>query len=246
MQGVEKCWRCESPCSQRCGRCSVAYYCSKKCQKQDWGRHKVDCDAAAIFKVCSACGKKVESKNHQCTNCMEAWYCDKQCQGDNWSEHKSKCQMNTGKIVALASRVKRYYLIKAMSPVVTVTYYWGNLPAVDLINLPMNEGASYSKPLSLLLCGVGDPRNVLLSIASLPDSFEGKVNFVLNDISLCTLARTVLLIYMLSKGELLSNSNLQVTGLFAVKRNVIWFIHTWLTFCINTALFEFYVKLCIN
>ena len=81
----------------------------------------------------------------------------------------------------------------------------------------MNEGASYSKPLSLLLCGVGDPRNVLLSIASLPDTFQETVNFVLNDICSCTLARTVLLIYMLSKGELLSNSNQKTNRAFSLK-----------------------------
>ena len=82
------------------------------------------------------------------------------------------------------------------------TYYWGNVPAVDLLNLPMNEGEEYSNPMAFLLCGVGDPRNVLLKIASLPDVYTQKVSFVLNDICLCTLARTVLLLYMLYKGEI--------------------------------------------
>ncbi|KAG2451266.1 hypothetical protein HYH02_003873 [Chlamydomonas schloesseri] len=27
----------------RCGRCRAAFYCSKECQKQDWGKHKSDC-----------------------------------------------------------------------------------------------------------------------------------------------------------------------------------------------------------
>ena len=125
--------------------------------------------------------------------------------------------MNTEKIVVLTVKLDRFYSIKMDSPGLCVTYYWGNLPAVDLINLPMNEGASYSKPLSLLLCGVGDPRNVLLSIASLPDTFQETVNFVLNDICSCTLARTVLLIYMLSKGELLSNSNKKTNRAFSLK-----------------------------
>ena len=58
------------------------------------------------------------------------------------------------------------------------TYYWGNVPAVDLLNLSMNEGEAYSDPLALLLCGVGDPRNVLLTIASLPDACKQKVTFV--------------------------------------------------------------------
>ena len=80
------------------------------------------------------------------------------------------------------------------------TYYWGNIPAVDLLNLSMNEGEEYSNSLALLLCGVGDPRNVLLTTASLPDVYTQQVSFVLNDICPCTLARTVLLLYMLYKG----------------------------------------------
>jgi hypothetical protein len=56
--------------------------------------------------------------------------------------------------------------------------------------------------LSLLLCGVGDPRNVCLTISKLQDTkYEGKITFVMNDISACTLARTVLLLYLLCKGK---------------------------------------------
>ena len=32
------------------------------------------------------------------------------------------------------------------------TYYRGNIPAVDLLNLSMNEGEEYSSSLALLLC----------------------------------------------------------------------------------------------
>ena len=80
------------------------------------------------------------------------------------------------------------------------TYYWGNIPAVNLLNLSMNEGREYSSSLALLLCIVGEPRNVLLTIASLPEVYTQQVSFVLNDICPCTLARTVLLLYMLNKG----------------------------------------------
>ena len=82
-------------------------------------------------------------------------------------------------------------------------YYWGNIPATDLINLPLNEGCDYSKPLSVLACGVGDPRNVVLSLAQLQEAYQEELTFVLNDICACTLARTVLILYMLLKGKLL-------------------------------------------
>lgn len=103
------------------------------------------------------------------------------------------------------------------------TYYWGNTPAVDLINLSMNEGEEYSRPLALLLCGVGDPRNVLLTIASLPDAYKQQVTFVLGDICPCTLARTVLLLYMLYKGKVLSRlgPDRLAKGFFSRERKVI-------------------------
>ena len=74
--------------------------------------------------------------------------------------------------------------------------------AVDLINLPLNEGVQYNKPLSILVCGVGDPRNVVLSLSHLPDNYKEELTFVLNDICPCVMARTVLLLYMLVKGKL--------------------------------------------
>ena len=76
------------------------------------------------------------------------------------------------------------------------------MPAVDLINLPLNEGVLYNKPLSILVCGVGDPRNVLRSLFQLPEGFEEGLTFVLNDICPCVMARTVLLLYILLKGKL--------------------------------------------
>ncbi len=30
-----------------CGRCHKVYYCSRDCQRQDWGRHKPECSSAA-------------------------------------------------------------------------------------------------------------------------------------------------------------------------------------------------------
>ena len=114
--------------------------------------------------------------------------------------HKSSCHKTTEKTIELVEQIKMLLDRKERNTGLPMTYYWGNSPAVDLINLSMNEGEEYSSPLALLLCGVGDPRNILLTIASLPDAYKQQVTFVLNDICPCTLARTVLLLYMLYKG----------------------------------------------
>ena len=98
--------------------------------------------------------------------------------------------MTVDQTLVLVHKIKEVLQAKNSFKGLFVTYYWGNVPAVDLLNLSMNEGEEYSNPLALLLCGVGDPRNVLLSIASLPDVYTQQVSFVLNDICPCTSART--------------------------------------------------------
>ena len=139
----------------------------------------------------------------KCTACMRAWYCSTECQRKDLKSHKNFCQEIVKKTIHVGKQINQSLTIARQDPGLAWTYYWGNTPAVDLINLSMNEGEKYSRPLALLLCGVGDPRNVLLTIASLPDVYKQQVTFVLNDICPCTLARTVLLLYMLKKGKIL-------------------------------------------
>lgn len=81
-------------------------------------------------------------------------------------------------------------------------YYWGNTPALDCLNVVENKGESYSSALKVLFLGVGDLRKVALTCASLPDSCENKICFILNDKESSMLARLVLLLYILIKGIL--------------------------------------------
>ena len=73
--------------------------------------------------------------------------------------------------------------------------------AFDCLNLVENEGEDYGSALNLLFLGVGDLRNVALTCASLPDSYTNKLLFTLNDTAVCVLARLVLFLYMLIKGN---------------------------------------------
>ena len=139
----------------------------------------------------------------KCSNCLEVSYCSTECQRNDWAQHKLSCQESVEKTLKLVEVMKTFFEFKERLKIgLEETYYWGNVPAVDLLNMSMNEGETYSDPLALLLCGVGDPRNVQLTIASLPDVYKQKVTFVLNDICPCTLARTILLLYMIYKGIL--------------------------------------------
>ena len=201
----DQCWRCYTICSLpslkfSCSRCGVASYCSDDCKQSDVFRHRVDCQTAALTRKCAGCGKE-NTGLKTCTSCRQVWYCDKECQKNSWPMHKFHCQEVSRETEELSHQLKLVYNFKKSVPGHGTVYYWGNIPAVDLINLPLNEGVHYSKPLSILLCGVGDPRNVLLSLSQLPDGYKEELTFVLNDICACVMARTVLILYMLIKGK---------------------------------------------
>ena len=208
MLKKDQCWRCDTICSAQtakiyCRKCEMTYYCSDKCKGSDEFRHQVDCQTAALKRKCSGCGME-KTGLKPCGSCRQMWYCDKECQKKSWPTHKAFCQQVTKKTSLLAHQMKFAFNIKGfmnLHGVGMVLYYWSNTPAVDLINLPLNEGCNYSKPLSVLACGVGGPRNVVLSLAQLPESYQEELTFVLNDICACILARTVLILYLLFKGN---------------------------------------------
>lgn len=200
-----QCWRCDiiSPSPSLkipCTRCGVASYCSAECKRSDVFRHQVDCETAALKKKCAGCDKEKMGLK-PCGSCRQAWYCDQICQKNSWPTHKVHCRMISRKTEELSHRLKLVYDSKISRPGLSFLYYWGNIPAVDLVNLPLNEGVHYNKPLSLLVCGVGDPRNVALSLSQLPDDYKEELTFVLNDFCACVMARTVLMLYMLIKGK---------------------------------------------
>ena len=207
MLKKDQCWRCDTICSPlspkiSCSGCGIAFYCNEVCKQDDMFRHQVDCQTAALRRKCAGCGKEKMGLK-PCGSCRKQWYCDKECQRSSWPTHKADCQAITAKTEELSRQLKFVYDLKKSTtgPGLGTVYYWGNMPAVDLINLPLNEGVQYNKPLSILVCGVGDPRNVVLSLSQLPDSYKEELTFVLNDICPCVMARTVLFLYMLVKGK---------------------------------------------
>jgi hypothetical protein len=40
---TSKCSVCDGPAAEKCGGCRTNYYCSKKCQHDDWSKHKGVC-----------------------------------------------------------------------------------------------------------------------------------------------------------------------------------------------------------
>ncbi|OJA20158.1 hypothetical protein AZE42_11951 [Rhizopogon vesiculosus] len=73
---------------------------------------------------------------------------------------------------------------------------WGNVPAIDLINLPKNENDA-SQDLSIALIASGDLRHVVQTINSLPDYYSGHLEVLINDVSLPVVARNIAILLIL-------------------------------------------------
>ena len=194
-----ECWRCgKSGVSVVCPACDIAKYCSNVCQRNDKFRHEAECKPVAIVRSCSSC-KKCGSGLRACTGCYRVYYCDIKCQKSHRKAHKSDCSSTEDTITKLAYKMLRFFAFSRIHN--PKHYYWGNHPAYDGLNLLENEGADYSSDLKVLYLGVGDFRNVALTCASLPDTYERVVTFALNDLESCILSRLVLFVYMLIKGK---------------------------------------------
>ncbi|XP_077999963.1 uncharacterized protein LOC144452692 [Glandiceps talaboti] len=220
---IGECWRCKAPGHIKCQVCDFALYCTKSCLRKDQFRHKVECSTSKRFHPCTYC-KKVVAGAKRCSACRIVWYCGSECQKRNWKSHKPSCDSITNNIVemsklipTLPGRVK-----KGTIPCYINTYYWGNTPAVDLLKLPQNEGQDGVHPekISLLLAGVGDLRNIIKTGASLPDEFEGQVEFYLNDINYHILARNVLFLYLMFTAD-------DITDIAST------IVQLWYSICIN-------------
>ena len=203
MPRFSECWRCGNTVGVGilCELCNVAKYCSEKCQKNDIFRHEAECIPASILKTCKICRKSGQNLK-ACTGCYQAFYCDTKCQKKHWERHKIDCLEIKERIqVATNVILERYVSHSDETASSCPYYYWGNVPAFDCLNLVENEGEAYGSALKVLCLGVGDLRNVALTCASLPDSYSNKILLTLNDRESCVLARLVLLLYMLNKGE---------------------------------------------
>ncbi|XP_078000169.1 uncharacterized protein LOC144452858 [Glandiceps talaboti] len=197
---IGRCWRCGQEGRIQCDKCQFALYCRKTCMYEDKYRHKMECIHGEKRKKCHHCQKITTVR--QCGGCLSVWYCGSECQGKNWPSHKTQCLKIKNDIITIAKTSKGSFwrITPKIKPRIQMNvYYWGNTPAVDLLNLEQNEWSSgyYPDKLALLLAGVGDLRNVIKTGASLPMQFKGQVAFYLNDFDPNVIARIVLFLYML-------------------------------------------------
>ncbi|KAH6635040.1 hypothetical protein B0J18DRAFT_417793 [Chaetomium sp. MPI-SDFR-AT-0129] len=135
-----------------------------------------------------------------CKSCKLVSYCGPVCQKSHWSVHKTDCKSPLS-----STSWKPGWEAENRTPSFVgdndgpsnfggMKYYWGNVPALDVLKLRENEGAGHEKHLRILCAASGDFRNVVKTIAQLPSSYSGTVEVTLNDKELDIVARNAIML----------------------------------------------------
>lgn len=85
-----------------CDACKYMYYCSVKCQKENWSDHKKECkqicmerkynpDSEEAKYTCCLCFKRSIKEMNHCAACKKYRYCSAKCQKKDWPAHKKIC-----------------------------------------------------------------------------------------------------------------------------------------------------------
>ena len=114
--------------------------------------------------ICKGCFLVQVGSPYVCSHLVDvnmAQYCGKDCQQAHWSVHKNDCKSSLMKVAWRPSwdveARHPAFINKDGGPLITShgreKYLWGNVPALDLLNLQQNEGVDFAEDLRLLFAG---------------------------------------------------------------------------------------------
>ncbi|XP_071807525.1 uncharacterized protein [Asterias amurensis] len=202
------CFRCEKILPSECVKCTgcpVAEYCSKRCLQQDKVRHgSVEC---LVFgpKQCERCKKRDHVQ--ECSGCNNASYCSKACQTESWVYHKQQCKPIKHFIKDASMIMSSLFtsLGESLFKTADGPAYIGNTFALDFLQLPRNEWSETGAPedqdqtrdYNILSAGCGDLRSTVLTLGSLPATYQGNVHMTLDDFDPFVMARNAMFLFMM-------------------------------------------------
>ncbi|PGH12477.1 hypothetical protein AJ79_04221 [Helicocarpus griseus UAMH5409] len=138
-----------------------------------------------------------EQGTKACAACHLVLYCSKECQSAYWPIHKLDCKSDLRK-----PKWRPSWMIEKRTPqfvsydceAQNESFYdgqknmWGNVPALDLLRLKDNEGLGIFASVDL--------RDVIETIASLPDEYRGHIHFDINDSNETAVARNLMMLLL--------------------------------------------------
>ncbi|RDW86109.1 uncharacterized protein DSM5745_02751 [Aspergillus mulundensis] len=142
----------------------------------------------------SDCSKEGRSA---CEKCLLVAYCGRSCQTAHWPQHRLDCRSPLNETTwlpdwAQGQRVPSF-VGRGVSPGGT-KYFWGDVPAIDVVQLDRNEGDGYADELRLLFPASMDLRNIVKTIAQLPARYKKPIEITINNSDIDIVARNVILL----------------------------------------------------
>ncbi|KAI8944514.1 hypothetical protein F4801DRAFT_594888 [Xylaria longipes] len=136
-----------------------------------------------------------------CKNCLMVTYCSKRCQIAHWRTHRTHCKsplmMETWHPSSITAKARMSCICGSGSDDGPgMPNLWGNVPAVDVVQLGQNEGIGFREPIRVLFPASGDIRNTIFSVTSLPLSYQSLFTIVLNDPDIDIVARNLLFLWI--------------------------------------------------
>ncbi|CAG8892542.1 unnamed protein product [Penicillium egyptiacum] len=150
----------------------------------------------------SPCPNKASKANSACGRCYLVVYCSKKCQKEHWPTHKKDCNDPLAHETwkpdwHTEDRTPNFHKNQGPSEQdlnKCKMSWWGSMPALDLLKLDGNEGDDAPPKMRLLFSSSHDIRNIVETVARLPDTYSGQCEIVMNGITSAIFAQNVLLV----------------------------------------------------
>ncbi|OCK75946.1 hypothetical protein K432DRAFT_419507 [Lepidopterella palustris CBS 459.81] len=134
-----------------------------------------------------------------CKDCLLVLYCSRECQKSHWSQHKNDCRSPLIEESwrpgwEIEGRTPTFVDGSPVQPFGSIKFLWGNVPAFDVLRLQSNEGEAHEGPINLLFAASGDLRNVVRTIAALPQDYNKPIRIPINDRDFDIVARNTIML----------------------------------------------------
>ncbi|KAF2026715.1 hypothetical protein EK21DRAFT_103059 [Setomelanomma holmii] len=136
-----------------------------------------------------------------CSGCNLVQYCSKDCQVADWRHHKKTCKSPLMK----DTWIPDWYLTGRKPALIsddvpfaafgTLKFLWGNMPALEILQIQKNEGVKDDqRNYNLLFAATGDLRNLITTVIGIPDEHKGLCIAVLNDKEFVIVVRNAIML----------------------------------------------------
>ncbi|TFK23219.1 hypothetical protein FA15DRAFT_670717 [Coprinopsis marcescibilis] len=143
-----------------------------------------------------------------CAQCGLVKYCSGHCQRQHWAKHRSDCESKLNQCTwqpnwVLEGRQPSFHCegiaIQACDMKPNPSGLWGRIPGYDILRPSLNEGLAVSVYQNFKLCfaGANDIRNLMQTVNSLPNGYQGQCDILINDPDAVSANQSLVILYIL-------------------------------------------------